>query len=535
MEQITATDLLSIGLKPSKEFGLALKEGVRLATEGTPKAEILEALKKFIKVAPPTIPLRKSKLPIAWAMGTPETQEEIINQDAVRNSLSKLSAVPVVTAIAAMPDACPTGDVITVGGCVVYDNAISPSSHSADACCSMQATFFPPTVGHAEQMEQLLKATRFGQGGRPRSGWVHHAILDEYPTHNPYLKGLEHYAAQHMADQGDGNHFAYLGNMDVTPVMLAALVTAGYRDLATQIENIAVNGKCHVLVTHHGSRGLGAQVYKRGKETAQRMTNEICPGVPEGTEWIPFDTQEGKDYYDALQYVEKWTKANHESIHQRFLNAIGLINDSKKFGEGKEIKCPQCDHGNNPNRSYCWHCRSFLWDSKDKYAELFNAHNFVWKRGHLFYHGKGATPAWKDEQGRPLLGLIPMNMSSPILFVAGGDNKDFLSFAPHGAGRNRSRTATIRSYESKEALDAAVETTTKGIDVRWYSGTPDPSETPIGYKEPQKVIDEIVTHKLAQVLGIITPRGCIMSGEAPEPFWKAEKRAKKAAKDATQK
>lgn len=494
MEQITSADLIAIGLKPSKEFGLAMKEGVRLAAEGTPKAEILEALKKFIKVVPPTIPLRKSKLPIAWAMGTPVTEEEIINQDAVRNSLAKLSVVPVVTAIAAMPDACPTGDVITVGGCVVYKNAISPSSHSSDLTCSMRASFFAPTVEHAEQMEKLLKATRFGQGGRPRSGWVHHPVLDVFPTHNPFLKGLEHYAQQHMADQGDGNHFAYLGNMDVTPTMLAALITAGYRELATQIAQVSVDGKCHVLVTHHGSRGLGAQVYKRGKETAQRMTSEICPGVPEGTEWIPFDTQEGKDYYDALQYVEQWTKANHESIHARFLKAIGLAT----------------------------------------VANLFNAHNFVWKRGDLFYHGKGATPAWKDETGRPLLGLIPMNMSSPILFVAGGDNEEFLSFAPHGAGRNRSRTATIRSYENKEALDAAVAETTKGIDVRWYSGTPDPSETPIGYKNPQTVIDEIVNHKLATVLGIIEPRGSVMAGEAPEPFWKAEKRAKKAAKLATQ-
>jgi len=59
-----------------------------------------------------------------------------------------------------------------------------------------------------------------------------------------------------------------------------------------------------------------------------------------------------------------------------------------------------------------------LKESGETRARLFNAHNFVWKRGDTFLHGKGATPAWKSEDGLPLLGLIPLNMASPI-FIGG--------------------------------------------------------------------------------------------------------------------
>lgn len=83
-------------------------------------------------------------------------------------------------------------------------------------------------------------------------------------------------------------------------------------------------------------------------------------------------------------------------------------------------------------------------------VQIGNEHNFVWKRDNTFLHGKGATPAWRNEQGRPLLGLIPLNMAREILLVLGADNTDYLSFCPHGAGRNLSRTAMLRPYKDAE-------------------------------------------------------------------------------------
>ena len=154
-----------------------------------------------------------------------------------------------------------------------------------------------------------------------------------------------------------------------------------------------------------------------------------------------------------------------------------------------------------------------------------NEHNFVWKRGDQFLHGKGATPAWRDEAGRPLAGLIPLNMAEPILMVLGCDNAEYLSFAPHGAGRNLSRTAIVRPFRDRDGqLDERriadkVKSSTAGLDIRWFCGNPDLAESPIGYKPAAQVKAQIEQFGLAEVVAEIQPLGCIMAGDAgPRPW-----------------
>jgi RNA-splicing ligase RtcB len=167
-------------------------------------------------------------------------------------------------------------------------------------------------------------------------------------------------------------------------------------------------------------------------------------------------------------------------------------------------------------------------------VQVGNEHNFVWKRGDHYLHGKGATPAWRDRDGRPLLGLIPLNMAREILLVLGADNDAFLSFCPHGAGRNLSRSAMLRPYRDAEGrLDPArvqrvLGDVTPGLDIRWFCGGPDLSESPLGYKDAAKVKAQIEHFGLARLVGEIHPQGCIMAGEAPEPPWLQARREKKA-------
>jgi hypothetical protein len=71
--------------------------------------------------------------------------------------------------------------------------------------------------------------------------------------------------------------------------------------------------------------------------------------------------------------------------------------------------------------------------------------------------------------------------------------------------------------------------TTGGLDIRWFCGTPDLSESPLGYKDATKVKAQIERFGLAHVVGEIQPRGCIMAGEQEEPYWVRNRREKRAS------
>jgi hypothetical protein len=99
----------------------------------------------------------------------------------------------------------------------------------------------------------------------------------------------------------------------------------------------------------------------------------------------------------------------------------------------------------------------------------------------------------------------------------------------------------LRPYKDADGeLDPArvrkvLAETTAGLDIRWFSGAPDLSESPLGYKDATKVKAQIARFGLANVVGEILPQGCIMAGEAPEPHWQRARREKRAAHKAARK
>lgn len=476
----TREDLIAEGWPEDSPFEPLLDEASRLIAQGnTDRAYILKRLDRKHPRQQATLTIRAEGLPFSEAIEA-ESKEELKNLKAARRTMRELMACPVVTAGALMPDTCPSGSAIAsipVGGAISAQNAILPAAHGSDICCSMQATLFeaPREMEVSPMMDALVSVTRFGPGGRSPDTWIPHRVLDEPVWENPFLRGFQNYARMHLADQGNGNHFAFLGRMIMDDAMLQKLHAAGHGEVFARI---AAGKPYHVLVTHHGSRGLGARVFQRGLEAAVAATKQIARGIPEAAAWLDVNAPQGRDYWQALQYVARWTRANHALIHERFLAELGML-PLGSFG---------------------------------------NEHNFVWQRGEHFLHGKGATPAWRDDIGRPLLGLIPLNMASPILVVLGGDQDAFLSFAPHGAGRNLSRRAVLRTFRLKdgsfdeEAMERALTQATKGIDVRWYQGKADLSESPLGYKPAQTVREQIAQFELATVVGEVAPLGSVMAG-----------------------
>ena len=481
--KFTRRDLLDAGWGEEAPMESLLREAARMTGKGNPdRAYIIKRLDRIYARHQVRMAMRAEPVPFTEAIEA-TTAEEETNLNAARRTMRELMACPVVEAGALLPDACPAGSAVAsipVGGAVAVKRAIIPAAHGSDICCSMQATVFqaPRTEAVSSMMNELVSVTRFGPGGRHPGDWLDHPVLHEPVWENPFLRGLESYARMHLADQGDGNHFAFLGALEAKESWLGYLAEAGHAEVCRELEP---DRRYQVLVTHHGSRGLGSRVYQRGREVALEQTKRLAKDIPDAAAWLSLDSPNGRAYWDALQYVSRWTCANHQLIHQRFLQKLG----SRRL------------------------------------AGFGNEHNFVWQRGDLFLHGKGATPAWRDERGRPLLGLIPLNMASPILLVLGGDQEDYLSFAPHGAGRNASRRAMLRQFRKRdgsldaEAMEGKLRHAVAGLDVRWFLGRADVSESPLGYKPAQTVREQIERFHLAHQVAEIHPLGSIMAGRGP--------------------
>lgn len=456
-QHITGKEIIALGFRSGKWFPEAL---AHINDNQLNETEMLAYLEQFRMG--PIMDLHPKAVPFAINISAEnELEEENVNK--VTASMNLLMRTPTLVGGAIMPDACPAGPngTIPVGGVAVAKNAIHPGMHSADICCSVMLTDFG-TADPKAVLDAAHANTHFGPGGRDRASQYRFPSELLKAFENNYLLNdgnMLQAARAHLGTQGDGNHFLFVGTSKKTGNTM--------------------------LITHHGSRGPGARLYTKGMKIAERFRTEISPETLRQNAWIPFDTDEGQTYWDALQTIRAWTKVNHEVIHNATLDKLGI-------------------------------------EAKDRY---WNEHNFVFKEEDLFYHAKGATPL--DTKFMPdITGprLIPLNMAEPVLIVSGKTSATNLGFAPHGAGRNMSRSQHKKNkaeFTNEEVF--AMET--NGLDVRFFSNEIDVSELPSAYKNATAVREQMEEFGLGTVLDEVMPYGSIMAGDwqvnAP---WRRKKR-----------
>lgn len=458
-KNIDGNTLINLGHEPAKWFRDAIEH---INSNKLQIHDILDYLDQF-KPAP-TVPLHKEPMPFTINIKA-ESEEEQENVQAVIDTMNVLMRTPTVVSGAIMPDACPTSNLgtVPVGAVVGTKNAIHPGMHSADICCSVMLTDLGK-VDPKKVMDAAHASTHFGPGGRERNSQYRflQELLDAFEN-NYFLKGknMTQMARKSLGTQGDGNHFLFVGTSKKTGNTM--------------------------LVTHHGSRAVGATLYKKGMQVAERYRQKLSPTTLKQNAWIPFDTKDGEDYWDALQVIRQWTKQNHICIHDATAEKLGV-------------------------------------EIEDRY---WNEHNFVFKKGDVFFHAKGATPL--DKSYMPdITGprLIPMNMAEPILIVEGETTDSNLGFAPHGAGRNISRTAHRKS-KGEQPISEIFAEETDGLDIRFFSEEIDITELPSAYKSAATVRKQMDEYGLGTVIDEVMPYGSIMAGDwkknAP---WKNKKRDK---------
>ncbi len=426
-----------------------------------------DAMLEYLEQFKPEPVMDLHKAPVGFSVNIKaENEMEEVNVDSVIKTMKAVMKTPTVVGGAVMPDACPAGPAgtIPVGGVVATKNAIHPGMHGADICCSVMLTDYGK-VDPKLILDMAQSVTHFGPGGRDRS--------EQYHFPSDLLKAFEEHRM--------------LNHQQMIQAARKHLGTQGDGNHFLFVGQSKLTGNT-MVVTHHGSRAPGAILFKKAMQIAERFRKKLSPDTPKQNAWIPFDTYEGEEYWAALQIIRKWTKQNHISIHDEIANSMNIKIENR----------------------------------------FWNEHNFVFRENDVFFHAKGATPisqSFLPEDNH--LRLIPLNMAEPILVVEGDSTATNLGFAPHGAGRNMSRTQHKKS-KSHRTIEEVFEEETNGLDVRFYSNEIDISELPSAYKNAKTVRSQMDEFGLGKVVDEVLPYGSIMAGDwqknAP---WKRKKRQNK--------
>lgn len=370
--------------------------------------------------------------------------------EASHGQMRQACALPMARMGALMPDAH-VGYGLPIGGVLGLENAVVPFAVGVDIACRMKMSILDvPTTMLENRFEHcraaLEEGTRFGVGGeydRPRS----HAVMDQDWSITRITREKKDRAWKQLGTSGSGNHFAEFGTF-----------TIGERD-----EELGLDPGTYVaLLSHSGSRGTGAAVC----DTYSAIARNKLPRKHQDfgrLAWLELDSQEGQEYWAAMNLMGDYAAANHDVIHKQVTKLLGA-----RVIAGVE-----------------------------------NHHNFAWKEMHggkeLVVHRKGATPA-----GKGVLGVIPGSMASPAFVVRGKGNPESLDSASHGAGRRMSRTAAKEKY-SWNAIRKDLET--KGVRV--LSAGAD--EVPYVYKNIEDVMRE--QQDLVEVVARFDPKIVKMCGD----------------------
>lgn len=365
--------------------------------------------------------------------------------------------LPVAVAGALMPDAH-QGYGLPIGGVLATENAIIPYAVGVDIGCRMCLSIFSTDPDELRKKEswyqrELVANTLFGAGKEFAENRGHEVIDRKEFMEISFLKSLQLKALKQLGSSGSGNHFVEFGKVEITdagnPMKLSV-------------------GSYLGLLSHSGSRGLGANIANHYTQIAMQKT--LLPKEAKHLAWLGLNTNEGMEYWLAMNLAGDYASACHHAIHEKISKSIG----------------------------------------ERPLAIVENHHNFAWKESYegseVIVHRKGATPAGKD-----VLGIIPGSMTAPGFIVKGKGVAASLNSASHGAGRRMSRSKALANitHETlrKELKDHGVKLIGGGLD-----------EAPNAYKDINEVMQS--QKALVEVLGKFYPVIVQMDGTDPRKFRK---------------
>ncbi|TDB60412.1 RtcB family protein [Arundinibacter roseus] len=368
-------------------------------------------------------------------------------EDGALKQMETAVSLPISVAGALMPDAH-QGYGLPIGGVLATEpHTIIPYAVGVDIACRMCLSIFdlsPDFLKREPHLLQktLLEHTKFGIGGEIRDKFDEDVMdLPDWQA-TKVIRGLKDKAYRQLGTSGTGNHFVEWGIVDV----YSAEATDGF-DLAP--------GQYLALLSHSGSRGFGGNVANYYSKLAMQKTK--LPKQAAHLAWLDLHTEEGQEYWIAMNLAGEYASANHHEIHNKIARAL----------------------------------------REKPLVMIENHHNFAWKEQladgrEVMVHRKGATPA-----GQGVLGIIPGSMTRPGFVVRGRGHAAAIQSASHGAGRLMSRTQALNSITQSQLKKALLE-----ADIQLIGG--DLDEAPMVYKDIETVIG--AQRELVDILAKFTPK-----------------------------
>ncbi|MGX7678857.1 RtcB family protein [Jatrophihabitans sp. DSM 45814] len=356
--------------------------------------------------------------------------------------------------LALMPDAH-LGLGATVGSVIPTQGAIMPAAVGVDIGCGMMAVRTEFKRADVERRaerrplgalhSQISKAVPLSAGAAndriTDTAATRIAELEAMPGISQAEQALPHWRKQ-LGTLGSGNHFIEVSLDEEDRVW---------------------------MFLHSGSRGVGNRLAGSHIKAAQAQCNEAGVRLPHrDLAYLVEATPEFDSYIEALNWSQHFALLNRDEMMDRVVDQVLQWFDVVR--DLAQLDAPvRCHH------NYTVQERHFDRD--------------VW------LSRKGAISARLGE-----FGLIPGSMGDRSYVVEGKGNADSLCSAPHGAGRNFSRTAARKRF-TRADLDERM------AGVAWGESDAFLDEHPEAYKPIDVVMRDAeplvdVVHELRQIVNV---------------------------------
>jgi tRNA-splicing ligase RtcB (3'-phosphate/5'-hydroxy nucleic acid ligase) len=367
-----------------------------------------------------------------------------------RQQAERTASMPFIRPhLALMPDAH-LGKGATVGSVIPTVAAIIPAAVGVDIGCGMHAVRMGLTAGEVRGRGGLGRLRELIERRVPLSAGHHNKQLFSDQTRRRVTEletwdGADSATAiapnwrLQLGSLGSGNHFIEVSLDEQDRVW---------------------------LFLHSGSRGVGNKLATRHIAIAQRQCARRGIKLPDrDLAYLVEGEPEFDDYLRDLRWAQHFALLNRQEMMHRVVESV-----RDWYGRHvAELDAVQCHHNYTARER---HYGTDVWLSR-----------------------KGAIDAHEGVQG-----LVPGSMGTRSYIVVGKGNPLALYSAPHGAGREYSRSAARKRFTRAE-LDSAMD----GIEWRRTDAFLD--EIPAAYKPIDQVMRDAgdlveIRHTLRQIVNV---------------------------------